>query len=282
MLLLVRKDLGMGQGKIAAQCGHAAMGIVANYLLPYHELLLVDKNRVNNPWDEDVKVFYQPTMGSDDDDEDEDEDDDEDEQNQPSKTNLTVTSEPTGPRTILEALQAAKKADETVHQEPPATTTTTEASTPTTCPATTISSTELTLPPNCACPSETPKSPLIDCTSCGKRPKPDPKDPTTMYLYLTPRQIRQKLFNIDVPIELLMKHIIAKWVWRGQAKIALKINSDSEMSDILNQLRNAGVPFYEIYDAGLTQIAANTRTVVAVGPFPADILDPVLGHLKLL
>jgi PTH2 family peptidyl-tRNA hydrolase len=34
-------------------------------------------------------------------------------------------------------------------------------------------------------------------------------------------------------------------------------------------------------DAGRTQIASGTRTVLALGPAPKDLIDSVAGHLKL-
>jgi PTH2 family peptidyl-tRNA hydrolase len=36
-----------------------------------------------------------------------------------------------------------------------------------------------------------------------------------------------------------------------------------------------------IADAGRTQIAAGSRTVLGIGPGPARIIDEVSGHLKL-
>eukprot|EP00461_Guttulinopsis_vulgaris_P003010 UN03011 len=100
----------------------------------------------------------------------------------------------------------------------------------------------------------------------------NPHAKVQLYEQLTPREIRKKLYGIDVPIQALMKNIIAQWIMIGQAKIALKVDSDAQLSKILEDLRNAGIPYYEIHDAGLTQIAANTRTVAAVGPFPAKVI----------
>jgi len=43
----------------------------------------------------------------------------------------------------------------------------------------------------------------------------------------------------------------------------------------------AGVPYYVVVDAGRTQIAAGSRTVLAVGPAPKKLVDQVTGSLKL-
>jgi PTH2 family peptidyl-tRNA hydrolase len=36
-----------------------------------------------------------------------------------------------------------------------------------------------------------------------------------------------------------------------------------------------------IRDAGQTQVAPGTRTVIAIGPAPKSVLDEISGHLKL-
>lgn len=43
-----------------------------------------------------------------------------------------------------------------------------------------------------------------------------------------------------------------------------------------------GIPSFMVTDAGRTQIAPNTRTVLALGPAAVDELDAVTGHLKLM
>ena len=37
-----------------------------------------------------------------------------------------------------------------------------------------------------------------------------------------------------------------------------------------------------ITDAGMTEIPPNTVTCLGVGPGPADVLDRITGHLKLV
>lgn len=36
-----------------------------------------------------------------------------------------------------------------------------------------------------------------------------------------------------------------------------------------------------VQDAGRTQVASGTKTVLAIGPGPKHIIDQVAGHLKL-
>eukprot|EP01023_Acetabularia_acetabulum_P001495 TRINITY_DN1058_c2_g1_i1.p4 TRINITY_DN1058_c2_g1~~TRINITY_DN1058_c2_g1_i1.p4 ORF type:complete len:206 (-),score=31.66 TRINITY_DN1058_c2_g1_i1:1111-1728(-) len=73
-----------------------------------------------------------------------------------------------------------------------------------------------------------------------------------------------------------------QWENLGQAKIALKVPTEAELFDIQNKARKMGFPHYLVCDAGRTQIAAGSRTVLAVGPAPKTKLDEITGHLKLL
>lgn len=49
-----------------------------------------------------------------------------------------------------------------------------------------------------------------------------------------------------------------------------------------SQARSLRLPTYMVADAGRTQIAAGSRTVLAIGPGPKSVIDQVTGHLKLL
>eukprot|EP01024_Parvocaulis_polyphysoides_P010323 TRINITY_DN1346_c0_g3_i1.p2 TRINITY_DN1346_c0_g3~~TRINITY_DN1346_c0_g3_i1.p2 ORF type:complete len:213 (-),score=42.18 TRINITY_DN1346_c0_g3_i1:298-936(-) len=73
-----------------------------------------------------------------------------------------------------------------------------------------------------------------------------------------------------------------QWESRGQAKIALKVPSEAELFDIQSKAKKMGFPYYLVCDAGRTQIAAGSRTVLAVGPAPKSKVDEITGHLKLL
>lgn len=45
---------------------------------------------------------------------------------------------------------------------------------------------------------------------------------------------------------------------------------------------NDGLMTYLVVDAGRTQIAAGSKTVLAIGPAPKSQIDAVTGHLRLL
>ncbi|KAJ0172907.1 hypothetical protein K1T71_011083 [Dendrolimus kikuchii] len=72
------------------------------------------------------------------------------------------------------------------------------------------------------------------------------------------------------------------WQMTGQAKVALKTDSVEEIKQIQDNAKKMGLITSLIRDAGRTQIAPNSVTVLGIGPAPKDIIDKVTGHLKLL
>ena len=72
------------------------------------------------------------------------------------------------------------------------------------------------------------------------------------------------------------------WNTFGQAKICVKIDNEELMHDIEAVARASGLVTYIVQDAGRTQIAAGSETVIAIGPAPEHILKTITGHLKLL
>ena len=74
---------------------------------------------------------------------------------------------------------------------------------------------------------------------------------------------------------------LKRWEDYGTAKITLKINTEKEMLDLQKKARKAGLVAVSILDAGKTQIAAGSRTVLAIGPGPLKLIDTITGDLKL-
>mmetsp|Transcript_20895 Transcript_20895/g.37485 ORF Transcript_20895/g.37485 Transcript_20895/m.37485 type:complete len:125 (+) Transcript_20895:44-418(+) len=72
------------------------------------------------------------------------------------------------------------------------------------------------------------------------------------------------------------------WERTGCAKIAVKCPSEDEMDSILEKAAKKGIPVYFVEDAGRTQIAAGSRTVLGLGPAPVREFEGVTGHLKLM
>ena len=57
--------------------------------------------------------------------------------------------------------------------------------------------------------------------------------------------------------------------------------NEAELLELRARLAAAGVVSYLVEDAGRTQVAPGSRTVLAVGPAPVRVLDPLTRHLKL-
>lgn len=76
--------------------------------------------------------------------------------------------------------------------------------------------------------------------------------------------------------------IVRAWENSAQPKIALAIKSAKEANTLSANARRLGIPTYTVHDAGRTQIAAGSMTVLAIGPAPNSKIDRVTGHLRLL
>lgn len=73
------------------------------------------------------------------------------------------------------------------------------------------------------------------------------------------------------------------WENTGCAKIAVKCPSEEEMTgEIMAKAAQKGIPYCLIEDAGRTQIAAGSRTVIGLGPAPVRLFDDITSHLKLM
>ncbi|KAL7712858.1 peptidyl-tRNA hydrolase [Entamoeba marina] len=75
---------------------------------------------------------------------------------------------------------------------------------------------------------------------------------------------------------------IIKWQNLGEKKICVKIQNMEEWNHIVETCKELGILYYEVKDAGKTQVAPGTKTVLGIGPGPGMLIDVVTGHLNLL
>ncbi|XP_042215347.1 peptidyl-tRNA hydrolase 2, mitochondrial-like isoform X2 [Homarus americanus] len=75
--------------------------------------------------------------------------------------------------------------------------------------------------------------------------------------------------------------LLRAWEMNGQPKVVLKIEDEASMLDLASLARDAGLTVSLIQDAGRTQIAPGSRTVLGIGPGTVELVDTVTGHLKL-
>ncbi|KAI8060932.1 peptidyl-tRNA hydrolase PTH2-domain-containing protein [Gongronella butleri] len=76
--------------------------------------------------------------------------------------------------------------------------------------------------------------------------------------------------------------VLKRWERSGQAKVALKAASEDEILELQAKALSLNLTAQSICDAGRTQIAAGSRTVLGLGPGPVELINEVSGHLKLL
>ncbi|SCU83815.1 LAFA_0D05996g1_1 [Lachancea sp. 'fantastica'] len=72
-----------------------------------------------------------------------------------------------------------------------------------------------------------------------------------------------------------------RWLYGGQAKITLKCPDKENLDELFAMALSLGVNSYVVHDAGRTQIAAGSATVLGLGPAPKAVLDQITGDLKL-
>lgn len=74
----------------------------------------------------------------------------------------------------------------------------------------------------------------------------------------------------------------SNWIKEGQKKIVLKVGSLDLLYDIKKLAEREHIPNSLISDAGLTELEPGTVTCLGIGPGPSDLIDKVVGNLKLL
>lgn len=71
-------------------------------------------------------------------------------------------------------------------------------------------------------------------------------------------------------------------MFEGTPVTSLSCLTSDFQEELAEKASASGLPSYIVCDAGRTQIAAGSQTVLAVGPAPKSAVDAVTGHLKLL
>ncbi|XP_061596149.1 peptidyl-tRNA hydrolase 2, mitochondrial [Cololabis saira] len=75
--------------------------------------------------------------------------------------------------------------------------------------------------------------------------------------------------------------LLKQWEYCGQPKVVVKAPDEDTLIELLSHAKEVGLTVSLIQDAGRTQIAPGSRTVLGIGPGPADLVDSVTGDLKL-
>ena len=74
-----------------------------------------------------------------------------------------------------------------------------------------------------------------------------------------------------------------QWLTGSMGKICLRVESEEELLQIVEDARVAGLTVHTVTDAGRTEFqGVPTLTCCAIGPNETERIDTVTGHLKLL
>ncbi|CAA6660984.1 unnamed protein product [Spirodela intermedia] len=84
--------------------------------------------------------------------------------------------------------------------------------------------------------------------------------------------------------ELIHSHrsLLRRWEQCGQPKIVLCCKNQQEMNKLKETADRAGLPTFVVADAGRTQVAAGSKTVLAIGPGRKALVDSITGRLRLM
>ncbi|KAL4218129.1 hypothetical protein ACF0H5_022865 [Mactra antiquata] len=75
--------------------------------------------------------------------------------------------------------------------------------------------------------------------------------------------------------------MVMSWEQFGETKIVLKGDNAAQLKELAQKAESVGIPNYLVHDAGRTQIAAGSQTVLGIiGKI--DTVDSISGKLKLL
>lgn len=76
---------------------------------------------------------------------------------------------------------------------------------------------------------------------------------------------------------------IGPWLSESFTKVCVRITGQVDLEKLVYKAQEAGLPAVLITDNGKTEFnGIPTVTCAAIGPGPADKIDAITGHLKLL
>lgn len=88
--------------------------------------------------------------------------------------------------------------------------------------------------------------------------------------------------NLSTPTPTSTHPLLTRWETAGQPKIALQVPTLPQLHLLESQAQKLGLCACVIHDAGRTQVASGSATVLGIGPGPRSVVDRVTGGLKLL
>ncbi|CAN6711576.1 unnamed protein product [Malus baccata var. baccata] len=116
-----------------------------------------------------------------------------------------------------------------------------------------------------------------------KKNKDKPKDPLEIENLADILQDFKMVLVVRNDLKMGKGKIAAQCRWEmcAQPKVVVKIESEEDMLVLQERAKSLNLPTHITIDAGRTQIAPNSRTVMAILG-PVEVVDAVTGGLKLL
>lgn len=74
--------------------------------------------------------------------------------------------------------------------------------------------------------------------------------------------------------------IMERWQANGARKICLEVEDLASIKSIMARAKSAGIITHLVKDAGNTEVAAGTITVLGIGPGPRNSIDALVSDLK--
>lgn len=78
------------------------------------------------------------------------------------------------------------------------------------------------------------------------------------------------------------KKVLSAWKKEGQKKVILKVRGETELFELKAKCDSLKIPCSLTVDAGLTELAPGTATVLGIGPGRGEKINKVTGSLPLL
>ena len=77
------------------------------------------------------------------------------------------------------------------------------------------------------------------------------------------------------------KQVLEHWTTSGAKKVVLKGKDESELISLKEKCIKLKIPYYLVADAGRTEIAAGSVTVLGIGPDISEKINTLTGKLRL-
>ncbi len=80
----------------------------------------------------------------------------------------------------------------------------------------------------------------------------------------------------------IKKNSFMQYLIGAHPKIVLKVSNEEELNNITTQCIENRISYYQVVDAGRTQIPPNTKTVLGIGPIRRSEVPSKIKTFKLL